>query len=629
MKKLLFITILVLVFSLSFSFAASKFADVNGTKYETAVTKLNNSGIIDGFTDGSFRPQNSVTRAQLCKLLVEALDLKKTSNVVVTQFKDVESSNWFYDYVKVAVDNGVVIGYTDGTFRPNNDVNYNELITMIIRAMGKEKTMTDKTWPSAYMAFASYYGLLSNMSYPDATQPAIRGEVSIALYNMINRMEEEESKKETFTVKTGFVESTSTKNKVDYAKIDGTTYPVAYRSNSFTEDTYVVFERNNSTEEITLGASYGVKDLDANADIVTAVTGKQGAQEIKVKGSSKYVDYFTSANIKKYSAYGICVLTVEPNSKNVLEVTKHSNKASIEEVKFAVGDRIVEDTKTKVFLVFKGLDPDDKVTKGKYQAAIEYCTVSYKWAYSYSLPGVSLPKSTDVEYGTRYTPKLPSASGYKFYFTNLDSTSFVVKEDTVLYIDYDVAEPEYCTVSFKWASGHELLGVDLPKTATVEKGTKYTIRYPYSDTYGFSSSEGDSFVVNKNMTVYISRWYLEEEEGGHAGSNMPLIDRVSESRLRQEIKSCMFENIDERYGSDVIDARINVVDIEMGDDVDQIKFEVEMELKPASEDVADRLTIPDGYYDEDSGWITGKFNVGILNSINDESFFVTDVGTGW
>ena len=488
---ILVVALISLVTIFSCSFAASKFADVNGTKYETAVTNLNGKGIIDGFTDGSFRPTNSVTRAQICKLLAEALDLKKANNVVLTQFKDVEKSAWYYDYVKIAVDNGVIVGYQDGTFKPNNDVNYNELITMIIRAMGKEKVMTDKTWPSAYIAYASYYGLLSNVTYTDATQPAIRGEVSIALYNMLNRMEEETIKQETFKVMYGFVESTSTKSKVDYAKIDGTTYPVAYRSKSFTEDTFAVFEKSSLTDEITLGASYSVKDLDANADIVTYTTGKQGAQEIKIAGSGKYIDYFTTANINKYKSYGICVINVEPNKNNNLEVTKHSTKSSIEEVKFSTGDRIVEDPKTKVFLVFKGLDEDDKVTKGKYQAAVEYCKVYYKWAYSNGVSGIDLPKTATVEYGTRYYPTIPSNRwGYTFYFTNLDSASFVVKEDTTLYIDWDYTG-----------------GVIVPDE--------------------------------------------DEDQGGHAGSNMPLIDKVSENELKQALESALLDYFDHCSGIDV------------------------------------------------------------------------------
>ena len=138
MKKILLLSIMIAVLLTSFGFAKSTFPDVAGTKYEDAVTSLNKNGVINGFPDGTFRPQSYVTRAELCKLLVEALDLKQYGNPI-SSFLDVNYSDWYYEYVKAAVDNGIIIGYNDGTFRPNNNVSYSEMITMLIRAMGEEK----------------------------------------------------------------------------------------------------------------------------------------------------------------------------------------------------------------------------------------------------------------------------------------------------------------------------------------------------------------------------------------------------------------------------------------------------------------------------------------------------------
>ena len=563
MKKILFITVIVAVLSFSFCFAASKFSDVNGTKYESAVTLLTNNGVIDGFTDGTFRPQSNVTRAQLCKLLVEALQLKRSNNSVLTQFKDVDSSMWFYEYVKIAVDHGIIIGYTDGTFKPNNDVSYAEMFTMIIRAMGKENQITNKSdWPNAYITYAINYGLLSNVAYSGNDNPAIRGEVSIALYNMVNRLEDE-----TGTTKYGFVDTVSTRNKISYAKINGVTYTVSSKSSSFTEDTYAVFEYNSLSDEIKLIASYGVKDLDAGAEIVTYVTGKTGAQEIKIKGSSKYIDYFTDSNIKKFKSYGICVIDVEPNSKNVLEVTKYSNKSTIENVKFEVGDRIIENSKYGVFLVFKGLDEDDEITKGKYSPAVEYAKITYAWDYAQKPAGVSLPKSETVEVGTRYYIQYPSFPGLEFYAVDYSTNSFIVKGNTTIYLG--------------------------------------TLDYRDDD----------------------------DDQGGHAGSNIPLIDRVSESKLKAAVKTEWQGYIEySAYGSDVDDLRIRNIKIYAGDDKDSIKFGVSYELHPSSSLAINRLTAASGQYDEESGWVIDKYNSGILYAVDDDNDFYIDyssVGTGW
>ena len=157
MKNIVYFTLLLAIIIstlFSCSFAATNFSDVNNTKYEAAVEKLVNSKIVSGFPDGTYRPGADVTRAQMAKLLVEGLNLKNVTEVALTQFPDVTQDKWFYPYVKTAVDNSIVVGYPDGTFKPDGNVTYAEAITMIIRAMGLEASMKDKTWPTAYMTVA-------------------------------------------------------------------------------------------------------------------------------------------------------------------------------------------------------------------------------------------------------------------------------------------------------------------------------------------------------------------------------------------------------------------------------------------------------------------------------------------
>lgn len=625
MKKLLFIAIIVLVLSLSFSFAANKFSDVAGTKYESAVTKLNSLNIVDGFTDGTFKPENSVTRAQLCKMLVEALDLERTNNVALTQFDDVSSTQWFYNYVKIAVDNGVIKGYTDGTFKPNNDVKFSELFTMIIRAMKKENQVVNPSnWPNSYIEFAQSYGLTKSVTYGAVEDAANRGEVSVAIYNMVNKLESDPALN---IVKAGFVESVSSNSGVKYAVIDGDEYPISSNSDSFEEDTYAVFNIKGLAKEITLVKYFGVKDLDGNANIINAVSGtKAGDQEVRYVGSSSYVDYFTTSNKKKYRDYSVCLITVKVNSKDNLVVSKHTSYSSLENVKFAIGDRVVADSKNEVFLIFRGLDVNDIARKGKLIDSTVYYTVSYEWNYGEKPAGVSLPKSETVESGTTYKIKYPTFSGLQFYCTNINTDSFVVKKDTTIYLSTIDLREEYL-ISYAWAYG-QYCPVALPANEWVLSGTKYTAKVPANtDEYEFHLISDKTFTVNKDTTIFID--FEEIDQGGYAGSNMPLIDRVAESRLKQEITGIMFENMEERYGSDVYDVRVNITKLMAGDDTDEVKFECECELRPATEEDADKLTIPDGYYDEDSGWVLGKHYVGIIYSFNDETFTAYNIGTGW
>ena len=571
MKKLFIITLIIVVSLLNICFAYSRFPDVNGTKYEVAVTKLSNAGIIDGFTDGTFKPDNSVTRAQFCKLLVTALELKRT-NYAPVPFTDINDSQWFYNDVKIAIDNGIIVGYSDGTFRPNDDVKYSEMITMIIRAMKRENQIANKSnWPSAYENYASAYGLLSNVSYANIKFPATRGEVSVALYNMVNRLEAEEydsyyrrtpepTPYSKVTTEYGLVDSTSIKSKTKYVKIDGETYEVSSDSDTFSKDTFVVYDYHKKYDTVSLVESYGVKNLDADADVVTYVSGKQGDQILRLNGNSKNVDYFTSSSISRYSSYAIALINIKADSDGDLYITKCTIEDELEDIKFVKGDRIIEDSKTKVFLVFRGLESNDVVKKGKLLFKDdEYYTITYKWASGAQVSGVSLPKSDTVAEGTKYTIRLPEKDGYEFYARDYSKDTFYVYEDTIIYIE-------------------------------------------------------------------------SKELGGYAGKNIPLIDRVSEDTLKQAIRDEWHDHIIERYGSDVKDISIKSIELIIGDNKDEVKFEIVYHLKPSSNSAINRLTIPDGTADRVAGWVTDKHNVGVLRSYyNDSRFSIdkTSIGTGF
>lgn len=176
--------------------ANNTFPDVIGTKYEDAVKNLVELGIINGFEDNTFRPTNNVTRAQFAKMLVEALQLNSNSSSTSTSFSDVTDAHWAHNYIKIAVENSVINGYPDGTFKPDKSVTYVESMAMILRAMGLESKMSDKSWPLGYINEARQIGLLDDVDYTEPNVPANRGETAISLFNMLNKMEGTETKLE-------------------------------------------------------------------------------------------------------------------------------------------------------------------------------------------------------------------------------------------------------------------------------------------------------------------------------------------------------------------------------------------------------------------------------------------------
>lgn len=154
MKKHLKLT---LVFSLSlilflgnFSFAAAaSFSDVPATHPNfDAIEFLKQFKVVNGYSDGTFRPDNKVNRSEALKMILLAGGVK-IQNEGELNFKDVKKGVWFYDFVQTAVTKNIVNGYGDGTFKPDQPVNLAEALKMSFMAynLAKLPTNFDSPYP--------------------------------------------------------------------------------------------------------------------------------------------------------------------------------------------------------------------------------------------------------------------------------------------------------------------------------------------------------------------------------------------------------------------------------------------------------------------------------------------------
>lgn len=107
------------------------------------IKKLVEKNIISGNTDGSFRPYDSINRAEFCKILVNTTGVKKYIPIEPS-FSDVITDDWFFDYVETAKYHKWLEGYEDGTFRPGNKINRAEASKILVNAFGFEPLNTDK-----------------------------------------------------------------------------------------------------------------------------------------------------------------------------------------------------------------------------------------------------------------------------------------------------------------------------------------------------------------------------------------------------------------------------------------------------------------------------------------------------
>lgn len=115
---------------------SSGFTDVaTGAWYNNAVSTLTRAGILDGYEDGSFRPNASITRAEFTKIAVSFF--KHAGGASSNPFNDVPDSAWYAEFVKAAAELGLIDGYEDGTFRPNAPITRAEACTIVNRTLGR------------------------------------------------------------------------------------------------------------------------------------------------------------------------------------------------------------------------------------------------------------------------------------------------------------------------------------------------------------------------------------------------------------------------------------------------------------------------------------------------------------
>ena len=112
-----------------------QFSDVTAQAwYYNAVAELTKSGVIRGYEDGTFRPDQAITRAELTAI---AARFAKISTDRTVDFSDVSVNMWYYDAVRTAVSYGWVTGYEDGTFRPDQSIARGETATIVNRMLAR------------------------------------------------------------------------------------------------------------------------------------------------------------------------------------------------------------------------------------------------------------------------------------------------------------------------------------------------------------------------------------------------------------------------------------------------------------------------------------------------------------
>lgn len=167
---------------------ASLPTDIIDTEYKDAVSLLSVLDIMVGDKDtGMFRPNDTIIRSEAARVAISGLGLQKVASSTAgeTKYSDVSKDHWATGYINVATQQGMVIGDDVGTFRPDSAITYQEMVTVMIRALGYEPMALAKGgYPTGYLVTASNIGLTDEVDGV-ANQGITRGNVAKLVYNAL------------------------------------------------------------------------------------------------------------------------------------------------------------------------------------------------------------------------------------------------------------------------------------------------------------------------------------------------------------------------------------------------------------------------------------------------------------
>jgi len=200
-KTLSYVIFLTLLIS-NITVANASFSDVQSShdNFE-AINHIQNEGIISGYSDGTYKPDKTINRAEFTKIVIGAKFDEATINGCIEQnvspqmntifFPDVVRSDWFAPYICVAKMNNIIKGYSDGTFKPNNEINFSEAAKIISVTFGLQEVTADP-WYKPYVE-----NLAEDKAIPTSiitfSEFITRGEMAEMIYRLIANVTNKES----------------------------------------------------------------------------------------------------------------------------------------------------------------------------------------------------------------------------------------------------------------------------------------------------------------------------------------------------------------------------------------------------------------------------------------------------
>lgn len=300
MKNLNKVLAMLVVFTMivtSFAFAAT-FSDVAATSsYNKAIKVDADLGLITGYEDGTFKPEGEITRAEFAAIVVRMLgqEAQAVSAKGATAFTDVPADYWASGYINVATNAKIINGYGNGKFGPNDLVNYEDALTMVVRALGYENAIDSSAYPTAYITKAGELGITSGVS-GSVGVAANRGTVAAIAFNALDVPLMMQKGYGTFTQYVAYDGTDDTSKKTllseyhDTVKVQATVDGVNYKTttSSSKDDTVSVTVTNGLKNRFEIGLD---SDGKLTNKAISMNIGSSDAASFVGKKVVMFVDY--------------------------------------------------------------------------------------------------------------------------------------------------------------------------------------------------------------------------------------------------------------------------------------------------------------------------------------------------
>lgn len=357
MKNLKKVLALVLACATLFTMSTFAFSDVaEDASYLEAVTMLSKLGIINGYEDGTFLPDNTITRAEAAKVLVCALNAEESALGMADQelFTDVPATHWAAGYVNYAANFGIIAGRGNGIFDPESPVSYEEIVKMVVAMLGYTPVANIKGgYPTGYLYVANSVAKITKGATGTTGDAAKRWVVARLVFNSLETKIMEPEKWSASDPEYIKGEDTLLKDYLEVTKLEGVV------TDNFLNASTIDKDNENITIDVTSidGKTYrALEDAGYSYDIMDASEEALGTYDVEANGTGAedYLGYTVVAYVQDF----------EEGSDKLVAIAPKANKNSTLTVAFDDFEEDSADTKTSyiAFEYYANVDDDDTTT---------------------------------------------------------------------------------------------------------------------------------------------------------------------------------------------------------------------------------------------------------------------------